>query len=123
VRWRTNGSGKVFTADDGLPFDEPGAIVAGTEGTLWVGGGGVAQIRPTASGIDVMAYYAKEDGLGTGVIRTLLLDADGSLWAGGPQSSNRFALSHFYGESWQRITVVRDGAPIRAVAQFANRSL
>jgi len=101
VRWRADGNGRAFTADDGLPFDEPGAIVATADGTLWVGGGGVAQIRPTASGIDVMAYYTKDDGLGTGVIRTLLLDTDGSLWAGGPQSPGRFALSHFNGKSWR----------------------
>ncbi len=115
VRWRADGSGRAFTADDGLPFDEPGAIVATADGTLWVGGGGVAQIRPTASGIDVIAFYTKDDGLGTGVIRTLLLDTDGSLWAGGPQSSERFALSHFNGNTWRTDELPSDDPALRGV--------
>jgi ligand-binding sensor domain-containing protein len=101
VRWSSDGSGRAFTSDDGLPFDEPGAIVSAPDGTLWIGGGGVAHIRPMDDEIVVLASYTKDDGLGTGVIRTLMLDTDGSLWAGGPQGSEEFALSHFNGDSWQ----------------------
>jgi ligand-binding sensor domain-containing protein len=86
VRWSANGSGQGFTADDGLPFEDPGAIASAPDGTLWVGGGGVAQMRATADGLDVPAVYTKDDGLGSGVIRTLLVDNDGTVWAGGPQS-------------------------------------
>jgi ligand-binding sensor domain-containing protein len=100
VRWGADGSGQLFTEDDGLPLDEPGAIVGAADGTLWIGGGGVAHIRPTDSGISVVASYSKDDGLGSGVIRTLLLDSDGSIWAGGPQGESRFALSHFADDSW-----------------------
>ena len=115
VRWSADGSGRAFTADDGLPFDDPGAIVAAADGTLWVGGGGVAHIRPTASGIDVMAFYTKDDGLGAGVIRTLLLDTDGSVWAGGPQGANRFALSHFTGGSWRTDELPTDDEALKGV--------
>jgi ligand-binding sensor domain-containing protein len=115
VRWGADGSGRVFTTEDGLPFDEPGAIVAAADGTLWVGGGGVAHIRPTAGGISVVAFYTKDDGLGSGVIRTLLLDADGSLWAGGPQGENRFALSHFNGDSWQTDELPTDDPALTGV--------
>jgi ligand-binding sensor domain-containing protein len=115
VRWKADGSGRAFTVDDGLPFDAPGAIVATADGTLWVGGGGVAQIRPTAIGIDVMASYSKDDGLGTGVIRTLLLDTDGSLWAGGPQGDSRFALSHFNGQTWRTDELPTDDPALTGV--------
>jgi serine/threonine protein kinase len=100
VRWNPDGSGRAFTSDDGLPFDEPGSVAVAKDGTLWVGGGGVAHIRPLADGIDVLAYYTKDDGLGAGVIRALLVDADGTVWAGGPQSGERFPLSHFNGTTW-----------------------
>src|SRR5262245_43391816 len=115
VRWSADGTGRVFTEADGLPFEELNAVIVARDGTLWVGGGGVAHIRPAADSLRVVASYTKDDGLGTGVIRTLMLDADGSIWAGGPQQPNRFALSHFDGSSWRTDELPADDSALQGV--------
>jgi serine/threonine protein kinase len=115
VRWSADGTGHAFTEDDGLPFAEPQAIAVTRDGTLWVGGGGVARIRPTTNGIKVEAFYTKDDGLGTGAIRTLMIDSDGSIWAGGPQGTSRFALSHFDGNAWRTDELPVDDPALKEV--------
>jgi serine/threonine protein kinase len=124
VRWSAEGVSRVFTAADGLPFEDSEAIavVVAPDGTLWVGGGGVAHIRPGADALSDVMYYNKDDGLGTGVVRALMVDADGSIWAGGPQGANRFPLSHFDGKTWRTDELPADDPVLKGV-QLNIRSI
>jgi hypothetical protein len=118
VRWTADGTGSAFDITDyNFPDNEPGSIVAGADGTLWIGAGGVGHLRPKGSGSpQFLAYYSKDDGLGTGVIRALMVDQDGSIWAGGPQQT-RSPLSHFTEESgtWKNDEIPMDSAALQDV--------
>jgi len=47
--------------------------------------------------VQTLGYYNKDDGLGTGAIRALMVDRDGSIWAGGPEQVKP-PLAHFEGQ-------------------------
>ena len=98
IRWSADGSARAFRITDlgDFPNNEANALAAAPDGTLWIGSGGVAHIRPVGDQVQVLGYYNKDDGLGTGAIRALLVDHDGSIWAGGPQDV-RPPLAHFEG--------------------------
>lgn len=100
VRWNADGAGRVFRGPD-LGFDDNciEAIVAAMDGTLWMGCGGVAHVRPDGDQLRTLGFYNRDDGLGMGVVQALMFDTDGSVWAGGIPDPNRPPpLSHFDGK-------------------------
>jgi hypothetical protein len=100
VRWTADGSTRVFHGSD-LGFDDNciQTIVAAQDGTLWLGCGGVAHIRPSGDQVQSLGFYNRDDGLGMGLVRALMLDPDGTVWAGGLRDANRPPpLSHFDGK-------------------------
>jgi len=118
VRWNPDGTGRTFDITDyGFPDNEPGSIVAAPDGTLWIGAGGVAQVRPEGDRLQYLGYSSKDDGLGTGVVRTLMIDTDGSIWAGGPMQT-RSPLSHFTADSmtWRTDEIPIDSPALQGVA-------
>ena len=118
VRWISDGTGRAFDIRDfNFPGNEPGSIVAAPDGTLWIGAGGVAQVRPEDDRLQYLGYYNKDDGLGTGVVRTLMIDTDGSIWAGGPKQTES-PLSHFTADSmtWRTDEIPMDSPALQGVA-------
>ncbi|MBA3469017.1 MAG: protein kinase [Herpetosiphonaceae bacterium] len=102
VRWGSDLQGQLFdTANYGFEDSDIQTVVAASDGTLWVGGGGVGHLRPTDNTLRMLAFYTHEDGLGTRVVRTLMQDSDGTIWAGGPPQENIPPISHFDGERWR----------------------
>jgi hypothetical protein len=81
IRWSADGLARVFRLTDlgGFPDNEANALVAAPDGTLWIGSGGVARIRPVGDQVQALGYYNKDDGLGTGAIQALMVDRDGSI--------------------------------------------
>jgi streptogramin lyase len=117
VRWNSDGTGRAFDIRDfNFPGNEPQSIVAAPDGTLWIGAGGAAQVRPEGDGLQYQGYYNKDDGLGTGEVRTLMSDTDGSIWAGGPKQT-RSPLSHFAADSgtWRTDEIPMDSPVLQGV--------
>lgn len=100
VRWTTDNEG-TFTSGDaiGLPDDGMQTIAAASDGTLWIGGGGVSHVRPEPDGVRFLDYYDRDSDLGMGVVRELMIDVDQSIWAGG-NTSYESPISRFDGEVW-----------------------
>ena len=65
---------------------------------------------------------AKQDGIGTRVVRTLMQDRDGTIWAGGPQYENGPPISHFDGDRWRTDELPMD-APELAGLTLSVRAL
>jgi ligand-binding sensor domain-containing protein len=99
IRWSANGSARVFRLTDlgDFPDNEANTLVAAPDGTLWIGSGGVAQVRPVGDQVQALGYYNKDDGLSTGAIHALMVDRDGSIWASGPEQVKP-PLAHFEGK-------------------------
>ena len=117
VRWNPDGTGHAFDMRDfNFPNNEPGSIVAALDGTLWIGAGGVAHVGPEGDRLQYLGYYNKNDGLGTGVVRTLMIDTDGSIWAGGPKQTES-PLSHFTADSgtWRTDEIPIDSSALQDV--------
>lgn len=103
VRWDSSLTAQVFASTNGLPFedDEVQAIVVAADGTLWLGGGGVAHLRPDGNRLSDITFYTSDDGLGTPVVRAMMSDKDGTIWAGGPRNGEQSPISHFDGTRWR----------------------
>jgi ligand-binding sensor domain-containing protein len=66
--------------------------------------------------LQYLGYYSKDDGLGMGVVRALMVDTDGSIWAGGPKQT-RPPLSHFTADSstWRTDEIPMDSSVLQGV--------
>jgi hypothetical protein len=100
VRWTAPDQSRRTAASKlGFPDNCLEAIVAAPDGSLWMGCGGVAHVRPSGDSLVDLGYYNKDNGLGMGVARALLVDKDGSVWAGGVVGGGQGSpLSHFDGQ-------------------------
>lgn len=101
VRWHSDGTSQVFHGTDlGFPSECMQTVAVAGDGTLWTGCGGVAHARPEGDQLVSLGYYNRDDGLGMGVTNALLIDTDGTVWAGGkPDPGRNPPLSHFDGKS------------------------
>ena len=81
-----------FTVSDGLAFQTVRDIVKAPDGSVWFAtwGGGVSQLTGTE-----WTTYTKADGLASDMVRALLFDKRGGLWAGMTEG-----ISYFDGSSW-----------------------
>jgi ligand-binding sensor domain-containing protein len=94
VRYSADGSARVFSVADGLPFNWMPSILAAPDRTLWVGNyGRVAHIRPLADGLGDATLY--EENLDIGDVHILMIDSDGSIVAGGA-----YGVRRFDGQKW-----------------------
>ena len=97
-------------------------IVAAPDGTLWLGCGGVAHVRPSGDKLQTLGFYNRDDGLGMGVVRALMVDTDGSIWAGGtPDRNSPPPLSHFDGKKRENGNPWRTDEPL--VTAFAREKV
>ncbi|HWQ15762.1 MAG TPA: protein kinase [Roseiflexaceae bacterium] len=115
VRYTPDGTSRVFTIADGLPFNHAWSLVAAPDGTLWAGSGGgrVAHIRPVADGLGEVTLYTADEGMEVGDVTALMVDADGALWAGG--AYGEASLSRFDGTRWQRPDLPLDDPALQDV--------
>jgi signal transduction histidine kinase/ligand-binding sensor domain-containing protein len=79
--------GTRFTTWSGAPAKRSiRSILVTWNGDLWAGlgeGGGILHYRRTGAGqIQLDRQYGNDDGLGTGAVRALAADGDGTIWAG-----------------------------------------
>jgi hypothetical protein len=107
VRWNPDGSAQVLANPQGmsLGFSDNArqSLALAADGSMWIGAGGVAHARASGDRISGLGFYDRDDGLGMGVVSALVVDHDGSVWAGGaPDSGRPPPLSHFDGS-------IRDG--------------
>jgi hypothetical protein len=98
LRYGADGRPRLFTTADGLPFNDPHAIMVAPDGTLWIGGyERIAQLRPGADGVEQLQLYTSEHGANKGQVNTLMVDPiDGSIWAG-----SRYGLLHLEQGLWR----------------------
>jgi hypothetical protein len=102
IRWREDLSAQHFPGRSlGFPDDFMQAIALAPDGTLWLGGGGVAVVRPVGEDLDSVEYYNQDDNLGAGVVLALAVEPGGGVWAGGPSESTS-PLTFFDGNDWNR---------------------
>jgi len=119
VRWTPDGVGQVVSASLGFGDDGREAVAVAPDGTLWIGGGGVAHARISGERLQQLGFYDRDDGLGTGAVRVVFVDTDGSIWAGGsPDSGRPPPLSHFDGKpgpdgrAWRTLDVPLNDATL-----------
>ena len=123
VRWTTSGAWQLLANAQGNAFgfddDNREALAVASDGTLWIGGGGVAHVRVNGTRLTRIDYYNRDDGLGMGVVHAVMVDPDGSVWASGiPDRSKPPPLSHFDGQqhadgnAWHTLDVPLDRAPV-----------
>jgi ligand-binding sensor domain-containing protein len=68
-------------------------------------------VEATDDGVRLLGYYNRDDDLGLTRVRALLVDDDGTIWAGGP-FDRESPLSWFDGQEWHY-----DFAPLAELAQ------
>jgi hypothetical protein len=97
VRWNMDGTPRAVDGSDlGFPSNCATTIVTAPDRTLWAGCGGVAHFRPAGEQVVSLGFFNRDDGLGMGAVRTLMVDTDGTIWAGGARAPDRPPpLSHF----------------------------
>jgi ligand-binding sensor domain-containing protein len=118
VRWTPDGSAQVLANPQGMSFgfSDNGrqSIAMASDGSMWIGAGGVAHVRASGDRIVGLGFYDRDDGLGMGVVSAVLVDSDGSVWAGGaPDPGRPPPLSHFDGSTrdgnaWHTLDVPLD---------------
>lgn len=99
VRWHEDGTYRVFTTADGLPFNEMRALRSASDGGLWLAGRdrNVALVHPEGDSLGEITVFDSDKDLGIGYVRTFMVDEDGSLWAGGSYGNG---ISRFDGTRW-----------------------
>jgi len=100
VRWTADGHPTPYAGEAiGFPDDWTQTVVTAPDGSLWIGAGGVSHVEPTDGGVRSLAYYDRDDDLGMALVRTLMVDDDGTIWAGG-SPDRESPLSWFDGQDW-----------------------
>lgn len=100
VNWSITGEAITIPSEaHGFPDPAIQTVAAATDGSMWVGGGGVSHIEPDDDGVRFIEYYDRDSDLGMGVVRTLMVDDDQSVWAGG-NTAYESPISRFDGEAW-----------------------
>ncbi len=110
VRWFGNGTGFVFDAQQGIPFDngEIQTLAPDPSGGLWLGAGGFAHVDPRGDDLGRIDFYAHDDGHGIRTVKAVLVRRDGSLWIGGNSTDDLpIPIVRFDGNEWQT-NVVND---------------
>jgi|GEM_PF-492015 len=99
IRWTLDGTARRFLPMDGLPFAAINTLTAAPDGSLWLGGRelGVAHLRVEGDTLTDVEYFDESDGLTSPEIYTLLIDANGGVWAG--QSWG--GVDYYDGASWR----------------------
>ena len=100
MRWTTSGPWQLLARATRFARRwQPEAIAVAPDGTLWIGGGGVAHVRVNGTRLTRIHYYNRDGGLGMGVVHAVMVDSDRSVWASGiPDNGKLPPLSHFDGQ-------------------------
>jgi len=79
-------------SEPALPADLISVVLAGTDGSIWIGFNGISGVSRILNG--QLHNYATKDGLSGGAVKTLIEDHQGILWAGGRSGLSRFLDGH-----------------------------
>lgn len=112
VRWLPNGTTRLFTTADGLPFNDLRAMVAAADGTLYVANfDRVVRLRfaPGENVADLVEAQLLGRALGLVLdVSSLHIGADGALWASANYGDLR--VQRFDGTRWQTALPLDDPA-------------
>jgi hypothetical protein len=100
VRWKADGTSKVFTAADGLPFNHTFALLTMPDGSIWAAGNYVAvHLNPTGDTLGQIQRYSEAEGFSLGETPVFMLDNDGSVWIGSQYAQQ--PVQRFNGSVWR----------------------
>ncbi len=99
--WQRDGSSRTLTSADGLPFNDIHTLAAGSDGSLWVGGGGnfpqIARVTQDPDGtFAVETFDGTNSGLRSGYAWNFVPGPDGTLLVGIYQS----LIESWNGQNW-----------------------
>ncbi len=115
VRWKGDGTSKVFNAGDGLPFSHTRALLTLSDGSFWAAGDYVAvHITPAGDGLGQIQKYSDAEGLDLGQNPLLMLDGDGSIWLASQYTSQ--PVYRFDGTLWRPPALPVDDPALRNLA-------
>jgi streptogramin lyase len=102
VRWSDDGTSTYYSGRNLGLFDNcTNTIAAAPDGSYWVGCGGVAHVGLADGDIASSEFFNQDDGLGMGLVRNLLVESDGSVWASGSAADPEdHPLSFYDGQNW-----------------------
>ncbi len=101
VRWKADGTSKVFTSGDGLPFSHAQSLLGMPDGSLWVGGNSaVLHAQPVGETLGEIKRYSEAEGVLMGEQPRFLLDTDGSIWLA-TQYGQGPPVQRFDGKLWR----------------------
>jgi ligand-binding sensor domain-containing protein/signal transduction histidine kinase len=98
-----------------LPADLISVVLAGTDGSIWVGFNGISGVSRILNG--QLHNYATRDGLSAGAVKTLIEDHHGIVWAGG-----RGGLSRFRDGRWEYLRRESGLPEVAVIGLYEDRS-